>query len=458
MGASQLGPDCTMQGMTIETTTRRTAALVDVSVKLHSPKGGACYVRAEAVQITTAKAGAVSRLFTQVAVDGELQKPFATADQPGGDRVRPWSSQLEAGKTVTVTVRTLVEGDLVVGELDAPGRVRVDLRQLGPRVFDGAPVTLRAAVEGGGSTEVKLVTGDPKGTPATGSGTATAKLSKDAVFPFAEWKVTGTAPAATTAATATTGLGLVEYLRDGLARELAQGTLDAKDEKKVNAAWDAAFDTAFKASKSTDGVVAGMGARALAFLASGLSPQALKVRAEKEEGDAPVVPDAIVKQVAAGMKTFSDVTGQTVPPATTTSRSVRLVLVQLGEPGSKKKIAEEAVKRLAKRVEKDAPAAAGEVRMAWAKVTQEVPVTGKIVGWGMFGPEIVGEKPANIPGVASSKGPVRSRVGTIIRKITHGKGPAKFLFGAFALGAAGFLIWLAASRARATKDAPAAQA
>ncbi len=460
-GPSQLGPDCVVVGMAIETTTRRTASLVDVSVRLFSPAGGVCYVRPEAVQLSTVKAGPVTRLFTEIAVDGEVQKPFATADQPGGDHARPWSAQLERGKTLTVTIRNLAEGDTIGGEPDAPGRVRVDLRQLGPRVFDGAPLTLHASADGGGAMEARLVSGDPKATPTVGSGpkaSATIKLSKEGVLPFGEWKLTGPAPAATTAATATGGLGLVEALRDGLVRDLAEGLADPKDTKKVDAAWDAAFDAALRASGSSDGLVAGLGARSLAFLAAGLSPNVQKVHTDKD-GDGALVPEAVAKRFEAGMKAFADATGHAIAPSPVSARSVRFAWAKLGlEPDAHKKAGEEGAKRLAKRLDKDdALPALGKLDFAFAKVTDVAPTTGKIVGWGMFGPEIVGEKPASIPGVASaSKRGARWRLGSVFAQLTHGKGPAKALFGAFVLAGAGYFAWLAASRLRAKTSSPPA--
>jgi outer membrane protein OmpA-like peptidoglycan-associated protein len=277
--------ECAVTGLDFAISTRRSVALIDMSVRVRTAKGGYCVVRPDAVQITTSRSVGPTRILAAEYVDGQVVRPFAVADAPAGDRFSFWSAKLNRGEEKVVSFRYLVEGDISpTGEVDAPARLRLDPRFLGPKFYEGAVATATLKAEPGQKGRLILSSGNPKvlGMPqdfdATGRATTSFKIARDAVNPLLDWRLDqpGVAPVAFDDIGG--GLGAIEYLRDGLVRELAAGLSDPKDKAKVDAAWDHAFEAAWVAASSPDPLIAGLGARALAWLANDLAPNAVEVK------------------------------------------------------------------------------------------------------------------------------------------------------------------------------------
>ncbi len=453
------GVDCVVSAISMNVDARRTAAVIDVSIRVRAPHGGSCMLRPDAIQVTTLRAGAVSRFLGWQTVDANPQKPWAIADAPGGDRLRPYMAPLKAGEEHTVLFRHVVEGDVLAGgEVDPPGRMRVDVRALGARIYEGAVLTAGVSLESKGAGTASLLTGNPKVGPKAiqltgGKGETWTPLSRDDLLPVLEWKQTGALPeAATAAALATGGLAAAEYLRDGWLRELAQGLADPKDDKKA-AAWDSAFDAAYSAARSGDPVVAALGVRAMGYLGGGLAPAVSGVRAEGDAGELPIVPKSVAELAAKVTTSLSDATGQKLGPSPIGARSVRTVMAVMGEPASKKKEGNEALKRFAKRVEKSEtrgePAGALFASMPIPKVSRFAPATARIIAFGPKGPMIVGES-------ASAAAPKRPFGARLTHALTSRLGAAKLFGGLSLLVLLGLGLWRLVSRLQSDSDqAPA---
>jgi hypothetical protein len=437
-----VGTDCAIAGVDITVRARRLDAQVDVAFRVRGDKGGQCMLRPEGVMVKSAKGGEVTRSFGELWFDDQIQKPLAVGDATGGDRLRPWVTRMNAKEEHVLTTRFYVEGDVGPnGELDAPGRLTLDMRGLGPHAFEGAPVTVKLALHAGTRGKLIYSSGNPKTPPAThaagadGGAQIDGKLGMDELAPTIEWKLEGDVPATPTFASIGGGLSALEYLRDGLLRELADGLAAAgKDEKKVAAAWDQAVDTAYVVAKGRDPVVAGMGLRALAFLASGFSASATGIKAEGDAGDAVAVPAKVATELAKVAGEFQNATGQRVAPSPIGSRSARSVLAKL-EGASRKKEADEALKRLAKRIEKNEVAAVkvGDVFLASApqKPGPGAPATAKVLVWGPNGPQY--PAPPKVAGAHAhaTKRPMGSRMVHALTSFVH----RKSMFRAFAGGA-----------------------
>lgn len=457
-GRAGTGPDCAVSAMNIEVTQRREVAMVDMGVRVRGIKGGPCVIRPDALQVTTRNKVGATRLFSYQVVNGTAQKGISVLDAPaGGDRPRSWAANLKADEEQVIVYRVLFEGDVAQGgEVDAPSRARIDLRSLGPRVLEGAAVQAVVRLEGGAKGSVSLNTGNPRtpGMPRPvgpdGSLSATASLGKDDLIPVIEWKHDAAGPAAaTSAALADGGLAALEYLRVGLVSDLAASFADPKDEKKIEQGWDTALDAALGAARSEDALVAGLGARAVAWLASGLSASSTVVRAPDEApvGDAPAVPAKAAVDVSNALTAFLKVTSQKLAPSPAKSQPARLVLSKLGETGAHKKEAEEALKRLGKRLDGDAaPAAAGVLlpKLPLAAVPPStVTKSARVVFWGPKGPQYVVSHVSAPP-----KAPLVQR---IVRGMSHRKPLMKGLLAITLLGAGFYgLVWAWQRRREAT--------
>lgn len=454
------GVDCVISAISMSAEARRTAAVIDVSVRVRAHKGGSCMLRPDAIQVTTLRAGAVSRFLGWQAIDADVQKPWAIADAVGGDRVRPYMAPLKAGEEHTVLFRHVVEGDVLAGgEVDPPGRMRVDVRALGARIHDGAVLTAGVSLSSKGAGSASLLTGNPKlgAKPIAltgGKGEVWTTLTKDDLLPVLEWKQSGALPeAATAAALVGGGLAAAEYLRDGWLRELAQGLAESKDEKKTAAAWDSAFDAAYSAARSGDPVVAALGVRAMGYLGGGLAPAVTGVRADGDAGELPVVPKSVAELAAKVTTSLSDASGQKLGPSPVGARSVRTVMAVMGEPASKKKDAGDALKRFAARVEKGEtrgePAGVLLATMPIPKLSKFAPPTARVIAFGPKGPTIVGEK-------AGASAPRRPFGARITHALTSHLGAAKLFGGLSILVLLGFALWWLASRLQS--DSPQASA
>lgn len=292
--------ECAVAALDVNVKARRTLALVDVTVRLLSPKGGYCAVRPDAVQITTTRSVGPTRLLGVQYVEGQVVRPMAAADGSGNDRMMFWSGTLAKGEEKVVTFRFLVEGDVSPsGDVDPPARLRIDPRFFGPKLYEGATATAKVSVEPGQKGRAIFSSGNPKmlGAPAdydaSGNAKASFVLAREAVNPLLDWRLDTPVTPAQPFEKIGGGLGAIEYLREGLARDLAAGIGDGKDKKKVDEAWDRAFDTAWGAMQSPDPFVSGMGARAIAWLANDLNPAAVEVKASATAADATVFPAKI---------------------------------------------------------------------------------------------------------------------------------------------------------------------
>ncbi len=452
------GVDCVVSAITMTAEARRTAAVIDVAIRVRAQKGGSCMLRPDAIQVTTLRAGAVSRFLGWQTVDADVHKPWAIADAPGGDRLRPYMAPLKRGEEHTVLFRHVVEGDVLAGgEVDPPGRMRVDVRALGAPIYDGAVLTAGVSLTSKGAGTASLLTGNAKVAAkpialTAGKGEVWTTLTKDDLLPVLEWKQTGALPEAATAASlAGGGLAAAEFLRDGWLRTLAQGLAEASEDKR-SAAWDDAFDAAYVALRSGDPVAAAMGARALGYLGGGLAPAVSGVRADGDAGELPVVPKTVADLAAKASTALSDASGQKLGPSVIGARSVRTVLAVMGEPGSKKKDAKAALERFSKRAGK------GETRgdaagalfagLASPKISRFAPPTARVITFGPKGPVFVGEK----GGASAPKRPFGAR---ITHALTSNLGAAK-LYGGLTLltllGLGGY--WLVARAQREDAASP----
>jgi hypothetical protein len=364
-------PDCAITSMNLSVQARRLAAVVDVGVKVHGVRGGTCLLQPDAVQVTTGRSSGVSRPVSMLISDGQVSRPIAIAEAANGERLRPWVMPFKAGEEHEVVFRFYVEGDVQPnGDVDPPSRVVVDLRTLGARIYNGAPLSAKVTLEPGFKGRVTLNTGNPKlaGAPRpTQDNTLSlnATLSRDDLRPQLDWRYEGDLPPAAAADHLATGLAPFEYLRDGLVRDLAASfaeTTDKKDDKKKDdkkkddkapspqeAAWDQAYDVALVAARSSDPLLAGMGLRSLAWLASGLNVASTTVKGPDETtGDAAAAPvtSRIQGEVSKAPAAFQGATGQRNAPSTVSARSLKGVLPRLGEANAHKKDADEGLKRL----------------------------------------------------------------------------------------------------------------
>jgi len=380
--------DCAITAMNVYVQARRTSAMVDVGLRVHGVKGGACRILPAAVLITTGKGGAVGRPMSLRFVDGQVQRPINLTEGAGGEQLSPWVGLLRPADEKQVVLRYYVEGlDQGDGAVDPAGRLSVQIKNLGARVYAGAPLNVKVQVDASSKATVKLATGNPKApiaprsTGPDGSASLSSALSKDDLLPQIEWRYDGDLPPAAESDKLSGGLAVFEYLRGGLVQEFATvlGTVEKKDDKdkkdkkdekkddkkdkkddKVALAWDKALDVSFAAAKSNDPVVAGMGLRLFAWLASGLAAAPVKVHAAGGTAapDSTEVPEKLASQLSKVSDGFLAATGQRMAPSVGSSPFVKASLGKLGEPGSHKKDADEAIKRLVARLDdgKAAPA------------------------------------------------------------------------------------------------------
>ena len=431
--------DCAVTGLAIAVHARRTAAVVDVGVRVKAIRGGLCSLQPQAIQLITAKSIAATRLVGATYAEGRPLLPMTIADAPGGvDRPLPWANRLAPGAEKTVIFRSVVEGEVTTnGDVDAPARVRVDLSQLGARLVAGAPLDVRVALEPSGAGRVTATTGNlrrpavPQVTGPNGSLLLTQTLGKDDFAPQVEWRYETEAPGAVASAgLAGGGLPVLEYLRDGLARDLTLALADAKNVKRVGAGWDTALTTAYVAAQSKDPLVAGLGIRALAWLASGLSFSAIDVKGATETArEGTVLPDELLADVRPALSLFTAWSGRPVPPAPLSARSLRTLGPKFGEPGSYRKEADDALKRLAKnRDTLKSAVVVGEVVSLLGVVTAPTtpaPKTSRLVDFGPKGTFFV---------EATSKHAIRESLG---RRAAHGLRrlrPRTFLLAAVIFG------------------------
>jgi hypothetical protein len=410
-------PDCAITSMNMSVQARRLAAIVDVGVKVHGVKGGTCLLQPDAVQVTTGRSSGVSRPVSMLISDGQVSRPIAVAEAANGERLRPWVMPFKPGEEHEVVFRFYVEGDMQPnGDVDPPSRVVVDLRTLGARIYNGAPLAAKVTLEPGFKGRVTLNTGNPKlaGSPRPtqdNSLSLSAALTKEDLRPQLDWRYEGDVPPAATADHLSGGLAPFEYLRDGLVRDLAASfgdPTDKKDDKKKDekkddkkdkapspqeAAWDQAYDVSLVAARSSDPLLAGLGLRSLAWLASGLNVASTSLKGpEDSSGDAAaaLVPSRVLSEVSKAAGAFQGATGQRNAPSTVSARSLKGVLPRLGEPGAHKKEAEEALKRL------DARLADSKVTLAVGNVfsmTPSLPLppgvnprTARLLQWSPRGP------------------------------------------------------------------------
>ena len=359
-GAAAPSPpsDCAVTGLLVSIRTRRTVAVVDITTRLKAIHGGLCSLQPQAVQVLTSRSVVATRLLSVAFAEGQPLLPMTLADAPGGaDRPLPLTRRLAPGTETFVTLRTVVEGEtLANGDVDAPARVRVDLSQLGARLVAGAPLDVRVALEAGSAGRITVATGNPHrpGVPqVTGPGgtlSLTQPLGKEDVIPLVEWRYEGDAPPAVTSeGLAGGGLPVIEYLRDGLARELSLAIADPKNVKQVTAGWDTAFGIAYVAAQTSDPLVAGLGLRALAWLSSGLSYTVSDVKSATDTGrEGAIVPDELLNDVRPALPLFSSWSGRPTPPPPVSARTLRTLGPALGEPNAHRKEADDGLKRLVK--------------------------------------------------------------------------------------------------------------
>jgi hypothetical protein len=386
--------------------------------------------------MTTLKGGGVSKPLATVTIDDKLQKPISVADTVANDRLRPWNDQLAAGEERTITYREWIEGDLSPNnELDAPARLRIEMRAIGPHVYDGAPVDAHFAGDPKLRSRFGLSMGNPHTTlPARPTLEGVANLhsafSKEEAAPTVEFKYDNDIPPQASRTNLTDSLAELEFLRDSLVRDFAAALSDPKDDKKNAAGWDAAMDSAMAAIRSSDPVVQGFGVRALAWLGSGLSTNMLTVHAEKDkDAEGLVVPDNVAKEAAKAAAAYSDATGGKYAPAPFGARSVRALMPKLGEPAAHRKDGENALKRLSKRIDdKKIPnvtfAAFFGTQPPPAVLPAPAPVTAKVIVFGPRGPMFDGEKVASNRSLGTPKRPIAAR-------IVHALSNRKHLTGAF---------------------------
>lgn len=464
-GLRPAADDCAISAMNVFVQARRTSAMVDVGLRVKAVKGGLCKVLPMAVQMTTAKGGNAGRPMSLRFVDGQVQRPLAMSEGVGGELLGPWAGALRPNEEKQIVLRYYVEG-LEAGDVpDAVGRVAIRMRELGPRVYNGAPLNVKVSLESGVKASAKLSTGNAKAPAAArptgtdGAASFSATLSKDDLAPVIEWRYEDALPAAPEADKLSSGLSVFEYLRTGLYADLAAGAPapagDKKDEKKdddkkkedpVATAWDRAFDVSLAAARSTDPVVAGMGQRTLAWLASGLSPAVVRVRAPgvAESPDSVEVPEKIATLVAKAADGFTAATGQKAPPSAASSPFARGALSKLGEPGSRKKEAADALKRLVARVDdtsKTAPTVGSFFSTAPAiALAPGVKTAGtQVIVWNRQGvPTFLATRP-----VAAPRPPLVQR---IVRGVTHLRGLIKFTLVLTVLGAVITGVWWALRR------------
>lgn len=420
--------DCVLTAIHLGSTVHRTHAVIDVSFRVKGVKGGTCVLHPEAVQLTTGKSAAVGRLLAESVVDGQTLRPEAISDNPNPEKLfTGWTGTLAANEERKVDFRFFVEGETLQNDtdVDPPARVRVESRVLGPRILDKAAVTAMAAFEPGVKAHGLLTMSNPKAQPQMAAAAADGTLrfvgayGKDDVTPVFEFRYDAAPPPAPTAGQLTSGLRVVEYLRDGIVRDLAAGIADKKDEKKVAAAWDQAYDVAFAASQSQDPIVAGLGVRTIAYLAGGLSPTATTVKQNGAPGDGIPVPDSVAKATAGVQAKFAAETGQQSAPSPATSHPLRSLLLKLGDPAARKKDADEGLKRLGKRVDD------GKVKLAVGDFYAVVPVPQpppgvdttnlRVIAFGPRGPYFPGAEGHG----AAPAAPLASR---IVRAFVHRRG------------------------------------
>lgn len=357
------GFDCAIEGLSIAVYPRRLMAFVDLAVRVRGVRGGFCAVRADALQLQTARlgAGAGGNRFAALFVEnGQTRWPGEVTEfRSTSERLEPWVVDLKPGEARTVNLRAVYEGDLPSkGEPELLSKARLQLASFGPRVVPGAPVELRVVTEPGVQARLlaTAVNGNklaaepaPPGVPFQVRQT----LDKDKLSPLLEWRYDGGGPPAATAANAFGGpLALLEYLRFGLVRDVAVAHA-SKDAKRLAAALDEALDVTFAAARSDDPLVAGVGLRAFAWAANGLNATAWRVRGAAEGGSdgAVVVPDAVAAELAKVVPNFQRAVGNWEPPSPVGARGSRVAAANLGDPGENKKLADEALARFAKRLD-----------------------------------------------------------------------------------------------------------
>jgi hypothetical protein len=470
--------DCAITAMNVFVQARRTSAMVDVGVRVRGVKGGACRIMPATLQLATGKGSPVSRAFSLRFVDGQAQRPVNMAEGTGGEMLAPWVSMLRANEERQVVLRFYVEGaDLSGTEIDPVGRLLLPLRNLGPRIYAGAPVQVKLQTEPGVRANLRLTLGDPRNasapqaTGADGSATVSGALSKDELLPVIEWRHDGELPAPAEADKLTTGLAVFEYLRGGLVQDLAAGLVaeEKKDEKKddkgekkddkgekkddkeakarAEAAWDKALDVALAATRSNDPVVAGMGLRHLAWLSSGLGAAATRVQAPGGTAapDAAEVPEKIAEAASKAGDGFRAATGQKAAPSVGSAPFAKGALAKLGEPGSRKKEADEALKRLATRLDE------GKVTVTVGSFFSTAPAIALAAGVKVPGARLIAWNKQGNPTFVATKPPVTPKaplVQRVVHGISHVKGLAKFMALLAALAAVGVGAWWAFFRGR----------
>jgi hypothetical protein len=461
--------DCAISAMNVFVQARRSSAMVDVGLRVKGVKGGACRVMPAAAQIASGRGAAVARPISVRFVDGQVQRPFNMAEGAGGEMLGPWVGMLKAGEEKQLVLRFYVEGvDAGEGTVDPAARLLLQLRSLGPRVYDGAPLHVKLSLDPSTKGRVVLSTGNPKNakppqsTGADGTVQVSSTLSREDLLPQIEWRYDAEMPASSSADQLGSGLAVFEYLRSGLVQDLAGGLLgseqptgkkdEKKDEKKddkarAEAAWDRAFDVSFAAMKSNDPVVAGMGLRAFAWLASGLGASAVRVHAPGGVGgpDSVEVPEKLAEPANKAGDAFKAATGQRVAPSLGHSVFAKGAIAKLGEPGSRKKEADEALKRLATRLEE------GKLAATVGNFFSTAPAIALAAGVKVPGARLIAWNKQGIPQFVAMGRPATPRapmVRRVVHTLSHAGSLAKFM--AMLAVAAGLVVaaWWAFFRGR----------
>ncbi|HEU4536650.1 MAG TPA: hypothetical protein VFS00_21140 [Polyangiaceae bacterium] len=442
------GFDCVIEGLSAAVYPRRVMTFVDVAVRVRSLRGGFCAVRPDAVQVQGAKPGATIGRFTALFLeDGQPRWPGEVTEfRSANERLDNWVGDLKPNETRTITLRGVFEGDLTSkGDLEPPAKVNLMLSTLGPRLLPGAPADLRLVLEPNVAARVLATTvnGNKQGhEPVAAGATFQARQTLDmgSVMPLFDWRYEGEGPPAPKAADALASpLALLEYLRHGLVRDVAAAHA-GKDAKRLAAVWDESLDVTFAAARSEDPLVAGVGLRAFAWLANGLNATAVRVRAAAEGGgeDTVVVPDAMAAELARVMPSFQRAVGFWDPPSPIGARGSRVVAGSLGDPTENKKAADEAIGRLAKRLDQVRARKAPVLFAHYPVVAAPPPRTldaSRIIEFRPTGPRFA--SPPRSAGGEVAVSPSRR----LVQLLTHPRKAWKHLLILAALGGAG--AWLA---------------
>lgn len=451
------GFDCAIEALSVSAYPRRLMTFVDVTVRVRGVRGGFCAVRPDGVQVQTARlgAGVGGNRFTGIFVEnGQTRWPGEVTEfRSASERLEPWVADLKPGEVRTVSFRSVYETDLPPkGEPELLAKVRVQLAAFGPKVVTGAPAELRLVTEPNAPVRAVATTvnGSKQGTEPITPGVplqVRQTLEKDKLTPLIEWRYeSGGPPAPTSANALSSPLALLEYLRFGLVRDLAAAYTAKDAAKRVPAALDDALSLTFAAARSEDALVAGVGLRAFAWVANGLNATAWRVRSASEGGDgAVVVPDAVAAELAKVVPNFERAIGMWEPPSPIGARSSRSVAAAFGDPLENKKMADQAMARLVKRLDQ-AKAPKAPVLFAHYPVPTlgaTPPPESNLVEFRPTGPKVVSPT-----GASSTAGPAGPPSRRFVRLLTHPRKAWKHLLvlGAIVGAAAGLYVALGNAR------------